>query len=91
MKVLMQPEMETKTNKNGEVEVDIVEYYVYIPFVRDIVPVVDIDQGLIEITPPAGLLDLKQKVGIKENANSTYDSRELHCYLHIYSTNHKYY
>ena len=34
MKVLMQPEMETKTNKNGEVEVDIVEYYVYIPFVQ---------------------------------------------------------
>ena len=66
MKVLMQPEMETKTNKNGEVEVDIVEYYVYIPFVKDIVPVVDIDQGLIEITPPAGLLDLKQKVGKKK-------------------------
>ena len=34
--------------------------------VKDIVPVVDIDQGLIEITPPAGLLDLKQKVGKKK-------------------------
>ena len=67
MKVLMQPEMETKTNKNGEVEIDVVEYYVYIPFVKDIVPVVDVDQGLIEITPPPGLLDLKQKVGKKKN------------------------
>ena len=37
----------------------------YIPFVRDIVPVVDIDQGLIEITPPAGLL-VETKVGKKK-------------------------
>ena len=29
-----------------------------IPFVEDIVPVVDIEAGLIEITPPAGLIDL---------------------------------
>jgi 16S rRNA processing protein RimM len=62
LKVIMQPVLETKTNKNGEVEYDIVEYYVFIPFVKDIVPVVDIDQGLIEITPPPGLLDLKQKI-----------------------------
>jgi hypothetical protein len=31
------------------------------------VPVVDVDQGLIEITPPPCLLDLKQKVGKKKN------------------------
>ncbi len=29
-----------------------------IPFVEDIVPVVDIDSGRIEITPPPGLIDL---------------------------------
>jgi len=67
MKVLMQPETETKTNKKGEIEIDVVEYYVYIPFVKDIVPVVNIEEGLIEITPPPGLLDLKQKVGKKKN------------------------
>ncbi|MEO0406423.1 MAG: ribosome maturation factor RimM [Cyanobacteria bacterium P01_A01_bin.135] len=31
---------------------------VLIPFVEAIVPVVDLEQGRIEITPPAGLLDL---------------------------------
>ena len=31
---------------------------VLIPFVRDIAPVVDLANGRIEITPPAGLLDL---------------------------------
>ena len=29
-----------------------------IPFVEDIVPVVDIESGRVEITPPAGLIDL---------------------------------
>jgi 16S rRNA processing protein RimM len=31
---------------------------VLVPFVDEIVPVVDLDQGVLEITPPAGLLDL---------------------------------
>ena len=31
---------------------------VYIPFVDEIVPVVDLEQQRVEVTPPAGLLDL---------------------------------
>jgi 16S rRNA processing protein RimM len=32
---------------------------VLIPFVKEIVPVVDLQQGRIEVTPPPGLLELK--------------------------------
>lgn len=35
--------------------------HVFIPFVKDIVPVVDIEKGVLEITPPNGLLELRQK------------------------------
>jgi 16S rRNA processing protein RimM len=35
------------------------EYYVYVPFVKEIVPLVDATNGFMEITPPGGLLDLK--------------------------------
>ena len=38
---------------------DEVEYYVYVPFVKDIVPLVDALNGLMEITPPGGLFDIK--------------------------------
>jgi len=38
---------------------DEVEYYVYVPFVKDIVPLVDASNGLMEITPPGGLFDIK--------------------------------
>jgi 16S rRNA processing protein RimM len=34
---------------------------VLIPFVKEIVPVVDLQQGRIEVTPPPGLLDLSNK------------------------------
>jgi len=37
------------------------EEYVFVPFVKDIVPIVDLTKGILEITPPAGLLDLRQK------------------------------
>ena len=49
----------------GEEEVDskkrVPEEYVFIPFVKEIVPVVDIINGVLKITPPTGLLDLRQK------------------------------
>lgn len=35
--------------------------HIFIPFVKDIVPVVDIEKGVLEITPPNGLLELRQK------------------------------
>ena len=35
--------------------------HVFVPFVKDIVPVVDIEKGVLEITPPPGLLELRQK------------------------------
>jgi 16S rRNA processing protein RimM len=38
---------------------DEVEYYVYVPFVKDIVPLVDAAKGIMEITPPGGLWDIK--------------------------------
>ncbi|CAL54138.1 Translation elongation/initiation factor/Ribosomal, beta-barrel [Ostreococcus tauri] len=41
-----------------EFEID-TEFYVYVPFVKDIVPLVDAKNRLMEITPPGGLLDLK--------------------------------
>ncbi len=39
---------------------------VLIPFVKAIAPVVDLQQGRIEITPPAGLLDVNQEVNQDE-------------------------
>lgn len=39
-------------------EVDYHGREVLVPFVMDIVPEVDLDEGLITITPPEGLLDL---------------------------------
>ncbi len=35
--------------------------FVYVPFVKDIVPTVDVPNGFLEITPPPGLLDLRQR------------------------------
>ena len=35
--------------------------HVFVPFVKDIVPVVDMQRGVLEITPPPGLLELRQK------------------------------
>ena len=35
--------------------------HVFIPFVKDIVPVVNLEKGVLEITPPPGLLELRQK------------------------------
>mmetsp|Transcript_38704 Transcript_38704/g.96017 ORF Transcript_38704/g.96017 Transcript_38704/m.96017 type:complete len:336 (+) Transcript_38704:269-1276(+) len=35
--------------------------HVFIPFVKDIVPVVDMKRRVLEIPPPAGLLDLRQR------------------------------
>jgi 16S rRNA processing protein RimM len=37
------------------------EEHVFVPFVKDIVPSVDLTKGVLEITPPPGLLDLRQK------------------------------
>jgi 16S rRNA processing protein RimM len=42
-----------KTKSPGE--------FVYVPFVKDIVPTVDVPNGFLEITPPPGLLDLRQR------------------------------
>ena len=54
------------------------EYYVYVPFVKDIVPFVDVKNGFMEITPPGGLLDLKvpkkskqQRARIAEKAKAS--------------------
>ncbi|EEH56694.1 uncharacterized protein MICPUCDRAFT_7828, partial [Micromonas pusilla CCMP1545] len=41
--------VERKTKPPGE--------FVYVPFVKDIVPTVDVPNGFLEITPPPGLLD----------------------------------
>ena len=49
------PPTDGEEPKNGP------EEHVFVPFVRDIVPVVNTKEGVIEITPPAGLLDLRQK------------------------------
>ncbi len=35
------------------------DFYVYVPFVKEIVPLVDTKGGFMEITPPTGLLELK--------------------------------
>lgn len=35
--------------------------HVFIPFVKAIVPVVDMEKGVLKITPPPGLLELRQK------------------------------
>lgn len=48
--------MDTPSRKILEVEYDGRE--VLIPFVMDIVPEVDLEEGYLEITPPEGLLDL---------------------------------
>jgi len=45
----------SEVNEDGET----VEFFVYIPFVKDIVPIVDAAKRTMEITPPGGLLDLK--------------------------------
>jgi 16S rRNA processing protein RimM len=37
------------------------EEHVFVPFVKDIVPTVDLARRVLEITPPTGLLDLRQK------------------------------
>ena len=49
---------ETKTNKKGKKKQQKVR--VFIPFVKEIVPVVDLQAGRIEIAPPPGLLELNQ-------------------------------
>ena len=54
--------------------------YALIPFVRDIVPEVDLDEGTMVLDPPAGLLELarppkkagtggKKKVGFSHSAH----------------------
>mmetsp|Transcript_38176 Transcript_38176/g.61115 ORF Transcript_38176/g.61115 Transcript_38176/m.61115 type:complete len:302 (-) Transcript_38176:164-1069(-) len=43
------------THKQGPGE------HVFVPFVKEIVPVVDLERGVLEITPPPGLLELRQK------------------------------
>lgn len=48
--------MDTPNRKTLEVAYDGRE--VLIPFVMDIVPDIDLDEGYLEITPPEGLLDL---------------------------------
>ena len=40
--------------------------HVFVPFVKEIVPVVDMERGVLEITPPPGLLDLHQKAKPKK-------------------------
>lgn len=35
--------------------------HVFVPFVKDIVPLVDVEKGILAITPPPGLLELRQK------------------------------
>lgn len=44
--------------------------HVFVPFVKEIVPVVDLARGVLEITPPAGLLDLRQKSKPKKRPKS---------------------
>ena len=40
--------------------------HVFVPFVKEFVPVVDMERGVLEITPPPGLLDLRQKAKPKK-------------------------
>ena len=52
---LLKVGLPAEVNDKGET----VEFFVYVPFVKDIVPVVNATERTMEITPPGGLLDLK--------------------------------
>jgi len=52
---LLKVGLPAEVNDKGET----VEFFVYVPFVKDIVPVVNAVARTMEITPPGGLLDLK--------------------------------
>lgn len=61
------------------------EVRIWIPFVKDIVPVVDVAAKRVEITPPEGLLDLNVPM---EGPTRKEKRKEVHLCL-IFSLNHQ--
>ena len=55
---LLEVEIESDDAESAEAESDGAPRTVLIPFVQAIVPIVDIDNEAIVVTPPEGLLDL---------------------------------